>query len=146
MRWLVCMFTLLSHNWLRIDFVWNHTVFYGKHWFYLDCKHSHCCPPQHNSQQWSYYIPHPGAISQLMYLFWIFFPLILSKFQSDDRVSTELKKNIMQARMDKKYTQGQLAQVCLAFRVCWIILAYRSIMLTRLTLPFQLSWSMRSPK
>ncbi|XP_039142739.1 multiprotein-bridging factor 1b-like [Dioscorea cayenensis subsp. rotundata] len=28
-----------------------------------------------------------------------------------DRVPTELKKNIMQARMDKKYTQAQLAQL-----------------------------------
>ncbi|KAH7651789.1 putative transcription factor protein [Dioscorea alata] len=28
-----------------------------------------------------------------------------------DRVPTELKKNIMQARMDKKFTQAQLAQL-----------------------------------
>ncbi|ONK80265.1 uncharacterized protein A4U43_C01F15740 [Asparagus officinalis] len=28
-----------------------------------------------------------------------------------ERVPTELKKNIMQARMDKKYTQAQLAQL-----------------------------------
>lgn len=31
----------------------------------------------------------------------------------DDRVPTELKKAIMQARMDKKLTQSQLAQVIL---------------------------------
>lgn len=30
---------------------------------------------------------------------------------ADDRVPTELKKAIMQARMDKKLTQSQLAQV-----------------------------------
>lgn len=30
---------------------------------------------------------------------------------ADDRVPTELKKNIMQARMDKKLTQAQLSQV-----------------------------------
>jgi hypothetical protein len=30
---------------------------------------------------------------------------------SDERVSTDLKKNIMQARLDKKLTQAQLAQV-----------------------------------
>ncbi|KAJ0964899.1 hypothetical protein J5N97_026037 [Dioscorea zingiberensis] len=30
---------------------------------------------------------------------------------SHDRVPSELKKNIMQARMNKKYTQGQLAQL-----------------------------------
>ncbi|KAK6259285.1 hypothetical protein SCA6_013759 [Theobroma cacao] len=29
----------------------------------------------------------------------------------DDRVSSDLKKNIMQARMDKKMTQAQLAQM-----------------------------------
>ena len=33
---------------------------------------------------------------------------------TDEKVSGELKKNLMQARLDKKYTQAQLAQVCLA--------------------------------
>lgn len=34
------------------------------------------------------------------------FPLML-----DERVSSDLKKNLMQARLDKKLTQAQLAQV-----------------------------------
>jgi len=37
----------------------------------------------------------------------------------DERVPSDLKKNLMQARLDKKMTQAQLAQVmidwCLAF-------------------------------
>jgi putative transcription factor len=33
---------------------------------------------------------------------------------ADERVSTDLKKNIMQARLDKKLTQAQLAQVLMA--------------------------------
>jgi len=33
---------------------------------------------------------------------------------ADERVPTELKKAIMQARMDKKLTQAQLAQVTLS--------------------------------
>lgn len=35
--------------------------------------------------------------------------------RTDDRVPTELKKAIMQARMDKKLTQAQLAQVSLLY-------------------------------
>jgi hypothetical protein len=35
-------------------------------------------------------------------------------FGTDEKVSGELKKNIMQARLDKKLTQAQLAQVRLA--------------------------------
>ncbi|GMP65831.1 hypothetical protein CsSME_00026465 [Camellia sinensis var. sinensis] len=37
---------------------------------------------------------------------------------SHDKVPTELKKAIMQARMDKKLTQSQLAQVSLSLSVC----------------------------
>jgi putative transcription factor len=33
---------------------------------------------------------------------------------ADERVSADLKKNIMQARLDKKLTQAQLAQVLMA--------------------------------
>lgn len=39
-------------------------------------------------------------------------------FLLDDRVPTELKKAIMQARMDKKLTQSQLAQVSLSPSPC----------------------------
>lgn len=42
----------------------------------------------------------------------------LTYFLLDERVPTELKKNIMQARMDKKLTQAQLAKVCLFFYSC----------------------------
>jgi hypothetical protein len=35
----------------------------------------------------------------------------LSCFISDEKVSSELKKALMQARLDKKLTQAQLAQV-----------------------------------
>lgn len=40
----------------------------------------------------------------------------------DERVPTELKKSIMQARMDKKLTQAQLSQViyCLTFSFIWV--------------------------
>jgi hypothetical protein len=37
--------------------------------------------------------------------------LMIGILYADDRVPTELKKAIMQARMDKKLTQSQLAQV-----------------------------------
>jgi hypothetical protein len=41
----------------------------------------------------------------------------------DERVSSDLKKNLMQARLDKKMTQAQLAQVPSKneyFRICRI--------------------------
>lgn len=38
-------------------------------------------------------------------------PVLTFHFFTDDKVPTELKKAIMQARMDKKLTQAQLAQV-----------------------------------
>ena len=41
------------------------------------------------------------------------FLIICLILPTDDRVPTELKKCIMQARMDKKLTQSQLAQVIL---------------------------------
>jgi len=34
-------------------------------------------------------------------------------FMLDERVPSDLKKNLMQARLDKKMTQAQLAQVLL---------------------------------
>lgn len=35
----------------------------------------------------------------------------LAGARADERVSTELKQNIMKARLEKKWTQAQLAQV-----------------------------------
>lgn len=49
-------------------------------------------------------------------------------FGTDEKVSGELKKNIMQARLDKKFTQAQLAQVCLVIPTrCSSILCFFSI-------------------
>jgi hypothetical protein len=36
---------------------------------------------------------------------------------ADERVSADLKKNIMQARLEKKLTQAQLAQVLIGLRL-----------------------------
>lgn len=40
---------------------------------------------------------------------------------ADEKVPTELKKAIMQARMDKKLTQAQLAQVLLTLPAAYIL-------------------------
>lgn len=44
-------------------------------------------------------------------------PCLCMVLKSDDRVPTELKKAIMQARGEKKLTQSQLAQVLSLFFV-----------------------------
>lgn len=43
---------------------------------------------------------------------WIYFKVTVICYGADEKVSGELKKNIMQGRLDKKLTQAQLAQVC----------------------------------
>lgn len=50
---------------------------------------------------WIYDFPHYAKIYLMWYL----------NLSTDERVPTELKKSIMQARLDKKLTQAQLAQM-----------------------------------
>jgi ribosome-binding protein aMBF1 (putative translation factor) len=38
-------------------------------------------------------------------------------FLTDERVSSDLKKAIMQARLDKKLTQAELAKVCVDLEI-----------------------------
>lgn len=42
---------------------------------------------------------------------WVYFKVTVICYVADEKVSGELKRNIMQGRLDKKLTQAQLAQV-----------------------------------